>query len=712
MAIIGKIRSYSKLVVIIVGVALAAFVLGDFIKKGPKRGQVDFAKVAGEKINYQDFEARVEQYTDMMKKQAGKENFTASEIYTFRDDVWKKMVKDIIMQKEYDELGLTVSTEEISDLVFGKNPHQQILQNFTDPQTGQFNPQNVVDFKNMIDQGKATPEQQNSWNELLISIKEDRLNTKYNNLITHGYYLPQKLLKHEYEQRNRIAHFRFVAEKYNTISDSTLKVSEEDLKKYYEDHKHEYVIDEATRDLIFVTFDVLPSNEDVEKVHKDILKLKDEMTTTEDIAAFVNGNTDAEGKYDSTYHKAGTLPMFLDTMVYKKEKGTIFGPILDNQSYYIAKLLDKQMRPDSMKASHILIAYLNDYTQGSNITRTKDQAKKTADSLLEVIKKDDKKFAAMAGQFSDAQSKKKGGDLDWFEDGKMPGAINEACVKGKVGDKLVVETPEGFHVLYITDKKKPVQKVQVAVVQRMIEPSQQTRNTVYAKVTAFRGNVNTIEAFEKSAKNSGYNIRTAENIKEMDNKIAGLESPREIVRWAYDEKTEKGNVSKIFDVEQTKYVVAALKDIKEKGTLPFEQMKTYIEPLAKREKKAEILIKKIKAAQTPGISIDQLASKLNTKIDTLDFITYSSYSVPGFGPEPVVIGTLFTLKKGVLSEPIKGANGVFALYIDDFVEAPPAKDYNSLRSQIMGYFVQRTNYDLYNVLERAANVTDNRGKFY
>jgi len=711
MAIIGKIRSYSKLLIIVVGVALAAFILGDFIKKGPRRGQIDFAEIAGEKIAYTDFEQKVDEYTEQMKRQSGKENFTATETYGFRDEIWKKLVKDIIMQKEYEALGITVSSDELSDLVFGKNPHQLILQNFTDPQTGQFNPVAVSDFKNAVDQGKATEEQKASWNELLKQIKDERINTKYNNLVTHGYYLPQRLLKHEYEKRNKVVHFRFMVEKYNTISDSAVKVTDDDLKKYYETHKNEFFLDDATRDFVYVSFDVLPSKEDQDKVLKDILKLKDEMTSTEDIAGFVNGNTDSETKYDSLYYAKGVLPVFLDTIVFKAPKNTVFGPILENQSYYIAKIQDKQMRPDSMKASHILIAYQNEFTQGSNITRTKEQARKTADSLLAIVKKDDKKFPELAASFSDAQSKKKGGDLDWFQDGRMPAAINDACIKGKVNDKLIVETPEGFHVLYITDKKKPVEKVQVAILQRMIEPSQQTRNAVYTKANTFRGTVNTFDAFEKECKTKGLTSRPVENIKEMDNKIPGLESPREIIRWAFDEKTEKGNVSKIFDIEN-KYIIVALKEIRQKGIVPFEQVKTYIEPLAKRDKKAEMLTKKIKDAKTAGISFEQLASKLSLQVDTIDFVTFATYSIPSCGPEPEVIGTLFTMKKGSFSEPIKGKAGIYEVFIDNFVDAPPVKDYSGVKTQIMGYFVQPTNYDLFNVLQRNAKIIDNRGKFY
>ena len=200
-------------------------------------------------------------------------------------------------------------------------------------------------------------------------------------------------------------------------------------------------------------------------------------------------------------------------------------------------------------------------------------------------------------------------------------------------------------------------------------------------------------------------------MKEMDPTIPGLQSPRDLIRWAYDETTKKGNVSKVFEYEN-QFVIATLKEIREKGIAELEQVKKDVEVFAKREKKVDMLSKKITAAKTAGITIEQLGEKLKTPSDTLDFITFSAYSLPGFGPEPEVVGTLFTLKPNTMSEPIKGKSGVFCIIIDKFVEAPATKDYSSTLKQTMGYFGQRVNYDLFNALQKNAKIVDNRGKFY
>ena len=293
----------------------------------------------------------------------------------------------------------------------------------------------------------------------------------------------------------------------------------------------------------------------------------------------------------------------------------------------------------------------------------------------------------------------------------MIGPFNDACIKNKEGDILVVETPFGYHVLKVTGKKTPVKKAQVAIIERKAEPSNETFQAVYAQASAFAGENTTVEQFNKSVIDKKLNKRLAESITPMSNNIAGLESPREIVRWIYDENTKKNDISKVFDM-QGKYVIAYIKEIREKGTPTLEQVKTEIEPLVKREKKADQIIKKINGLKSAGISIDQLAAKDKEKLDTLDFISFSSYSLPGYGPEPKVIGSLFTMKKGELSEPIQGNSAIFVLYVDNFTEPPANADYAASRNQMMMNYKSRVSYDVYNTLEKNTKIVDDRLLFY
>lgn len=713
MAIIGNIRKRSGIIVIIIGVALAAFVLGDFVKKSPKTSN-NVGEVAGEKITYHDFETEVDAQVEMIKQQSGSENLTNDQMFQIRNEVWKKLERDIILGAEYDKLGVTVSTEELWDLVQGKEPHQYILQNFADPQTGQFNASQVRLFlQNLEEYETKKPGTKAQWENLEKSIKSDRIYTKYLNLIKGGLYVPTAIAKKDYEQRNKKVVFRFFGDKYSNITDNSVTITADDIQKYYDAHKHEYE-QEASRDIDYVVYDVIPSDTDIAKVNSDVAGIMKEIGTVadEDMPNFVNKNSD--DAYDTLYYKKGGLAANLDSVVFSKKKGDVIGPLYDEATYTytIAKIMNFQLRPDSMKASHILVAYTGSLKAAETVTRTKENAEKMADSLLAVAKKDPKNFGEVAKSFNDdAVSKEKSGDLDWFADGSMVGPFNEACVIGKEGDIVKVETDFGYHIVKITGKKKIENKVKLASIIIKIEASNETFQNYYTKASSFAGENKTIEQFNKSVIDKKLNKRSAEYITEMSNTITGLESPREIVRWAYDEATKKGDISKVFDL-QGMYVVAALKEIREKGIPTLEQVKTDIEPLVKREKKAETIIKKINAAKSAGITIDALAEKVSATVDTLDFITFSSYSLPGFGPEPNMIGTLFTLKKGQLSEPIKGNSAVFVVYVDSFTEAPETKDYTASRTQLLSTFKQRVTYDVYSALEKNAEVKDNRSLFY
>ena len=713
MAVIGTIRKKGGLITIVVGLALAAFVLGDFWKKGNKGSKNNnIGEICGEKITYLDFEKKVEEQSELMKQQTGNENLTAAQVFQVREETWKNLVRDIVLAQEYDELGVAVSSDELWDLVQGKEPHQYILQNFTDPQTGQFNAAQVRSFLENLEQyEQQKPGTKAQWENLEQSIKSDRLYNKYLNLIKGGLYMPKALAQKDYEQKNKKAVLYFFVDRYSDIPDTKVTLTDEDFQKYYDAHKQEYD-QEPSRDIVYVSFDVDPSVTDLKKADEDVKQIRADIEKQEniDIPTFVNRYSDE--KYDSLFYKKGALPMLLDTVVFKAEKGDILGPYYYEFTYTIAKVMDFQIRPDSMRASHILFSYKGALKAAETLTRTKDRAKIIADSVLAVIKKNPKQFDTLAKTISDdPAAKEKAGDLNWFADGTMVGPFNEACIKGKEGDLKVIETDFGYHVIKITGKKNPENKVQVAVITRKVEPSNETFQTIYSEASAFAGENTTLEQFDKSVISKKLNKKIAEYLTPMTDAIAGLDSPREIIRWSFEEDSKKGDVSKVFDL-QGKYVVACIKELREKGVPTLEQIKTQIEPLVKREKKAETIIKKINALKTAGISLEQLALKDKATIDTLDMITFSTYSVPGYGPEPEVIGTLFTMKTGVISEPIKGKAGVFVLQIYKFIEPEATKDYTANKNQVVMNFKSRVGYDLYNSLEKNADIKDNRILFY
>jgi peptidyl-prolyl cis-trans isomerase D len=705
MAIIGKIRKHSGLAVIIVGVAIAAFVIGDFGKKRV-RGTDDIGVVNGENIPYVEFNVKVEKNLEAQKESAGKEKITDQETYQVRQSTWTSTVKEVLMGNEYKELGLTVSPEELFDQVQGKQPHRYILQYFKDPATGQYNSAMVLNYLKNLD--KMEPKARNQWLTFEKAIKDDRQETKYNNLVIKGYYTPRAFLKKEYINQAKTLRVFSVSADLASIPDNTVKLTDEDFQKFYDKNKVYFFMDEPYRDLDYVVFEVKPSDIDRKKTAADVAQLFKDFQTSSDVVNFTNANSDS--KLDTVFTKKGKFPPQLDTLFFYSKPGTVFPPFEFNNSWYMAKLLEMQERPDSMKGSQILLAFAG--AGNEKITRTKEEAKAKIDSLLSVLKKNPKLFAEAAKKYSDYPSAKDdGGDLKWFPDGNANfDPFFKAGLELKPNEMKVVETRIGYSIFMLTEKSKPVTKVKAAVLTRAIEPSNQTFQDTYMKASTFAGQNKTPEAFEKAAVDKGLQKRSAPNVREMDSYVSGLSSAREMVRWAFAESTKIGEVSPVFDLSG-KYGIAVLKGITKKGLQSLEAVKARVEPSVKNMKKIDMVGEKLKQAMANTKDIASLAAKLNTKIDT-SMITLSGFGRSNLGREMEIVGQLFSTKKGELQGPLIGNYGAYVVYISDVIEAPAKEDFTSEKLQSEQNFNQRAAGGIYSALEKSAKIDDNRLRFY
>ncbi|MCF8230216.1 MAG: SurA N-terminal domain-containing protein [Bacteroidales bacterium] len=703
MAVIGNIRKHSGLIVIVVGIALAAFVLGDFVKSGPSRSNV-MGEVNGEEITYQEFSRELEENIQIEKQNKQKESLTAKEEYGIRHRTWDQMLYEIIMGEEFDKLGLDVSAEELFELVQGQNPHQFILQSFTDPNTGQFNRQRVLQYLQNLNQ--MGPEAMNRWINFEQAIKKDQIQEKYNALVSKGYYIPEAFKEKLYKQQETEAIIRLIGKRFFDVSDSLVSFTEQEVKEYYEENKYKYEQD-ASVDFDYVVFEVLPSETDHQNVKQEVAELYEELKVTDNVPMFVNAVSDK--RYDSTWYKEGELPVMMDSIMMNAEIGTTVEPYMQDGAYQMGRLMDIEYRPDSMAASHILIAYQGAFRAPQEITRSRDEAQRLADSLFNVIQSNPAKLEQIAPEVSDDPSvKQNDGNLGMFADQTMVSAFNEAVVDGRVGEVKLVETPFGFHVIHILDKQEPVKKVRVAIVERTIDPSNKTVQKIYTEASAFAGENTDIADFEEAAAEEGMTIRSAPSIAKMTNNVPGVEHPRPIIRWAFDEKVNVGEVSPVFDMND-RYIVAVLKERRKEGVKSLEDVRDMIEGFLIREKKGEYL--KEQMEQLEG-NIYQMANDLGVEVDTLT-VAFGSANLSGYGREAGVIGKIFTLEPGILSDPIVGNSGVYRVVLDEVLEAPGTENYDPYIRQVLVNFIRRIdNNSVYRALEEEANITDNRITYY
>ena len=725
MAIIGKIRNYSWLLLAFIGLALLAFILGDFVRKGQSHGpKNDLAVIAGETVTFNDFNNDFEAQSELIKEQNRLNNLDKNQADKLKSDLWIKLVQKIIVHKEAKELGLIVkgkesndqliSPEELSDIFAGKEPNQYVVNFLTQGHPEKFDAKLVSDFTNNLD--KQEPVVRNIWLNLEKELKEERLTSKYFTLISKGLYVTSSEAKKTLEASTKTAKYRFTALKYNTISDSTLKVSDDEVKKYYEKHKFEYEQEDG-RTVEYVAFEVKPSKEDLKKSEEDIMKMKEEFAKDKDPEAYVNSVNTADNRFSQSFVKKGTLDKEIDSLFFTATEGTIYGPYMVDETYKVAKLIARQARPDSLKARHILIGFSGS-KRDTKATLSKEKAKAKADSIMAAVKKDTAKFSELALKFSnDPSVKENKGSMGWFNEGAMVKSFNDACVNGKKGDVVVIESEFGFHIINVLDKTTPINKVQVAIVVLPVNISQTTYNTIENQANTFAAEANTAAIFEKKIVEKGLNKRICQDVKEADperkNSVPGLEDPTMLVRWAYG--AEKDAVSETFNVGR-KYVVAHLKEIRKKGFAPLEQIKTDMELGAKRVKKGEMLTAKINDQLKNAKTINELAEKLKTKLDTVEAQSFMSINMPMLGPEPSVVGTVFGLKAGQMSKPIIGKSGVVVVTVDEFKENTSPVDVKMAQNQLTSMLRQRAssiNSDAYkSALFKKANIIDNRGKFY
>ena len=705
MAVINKIRSYSGLLIGVIGFALAAFVLGDFMGYGPgSRQQFDVAKIDKTTISYQEFDRRVNEQMDNWRNETGQSNISPADAYQMRQQVWNTMLREILLGKEFEQLGLDVPREELYDQIHGTQPHPLIVRSFTDPQTGNFDPQSVVNFLRNFNQLDPSVRQQ--WSNLEQFIKRDRLENKYHTLIRKGYHVPTVLAKKDFADRNASVDFRFMYKPYAEVADSLVSVSDRDLRRVYDENKERFR-QEASRSLAYVSFPVFATETDRSALIAELEELRDEFETTEDIAPFINSVSDS--RFDPRYYASGELSPEIDPLFFEAEIGTVHGPYLEGNAFVLAKLVDAQFRPDSMRASHILISYTGSMSANQEVMRSPDRARELADSILTVVRRSPARFAELAAELSDDPSAQfNQGDLEWFNDGDMVAPFNEAVIEANVGTFTTAESDFGFHVIHVTGKSPATKKIQVARLTRDIEPSSRTYQSVYAEASAFAAALREKKNFNEVAEAEEVQVRVAENIREMDFSIPGIDNPRGIIQWAFLDDTKVGTHSRIFELDNN-FVVATVTQIREEGIPPLDQVRSEVMAIAMREKKFEKIARQIREANG---SLDAIAQAFDKDIIEASDIRFTTLSLPVAGSEPRVVGTAFTLEQGSLSAPIKGNNGVFVVEMTRKEEAIIPEDLTASKRTLQSSVANRVPNEVFQAIREEARIEDNRNLFY
>jgi peptidyl-prolyl cis-trans isomerase D len=712
MQIIQTIRDKGAAVVIaVIAISLIGFLLMD-AKPGSSRSffgssSNNIGNVNSENIDKTEFEKKVKYADDMGKQQAQQSGRPAPELAQVREQVWNQMVAEKVFYAEAKKLGIDFTSKELSALLTSNDQANPFMreQGMIDPATGKLDPSKVQQAITNIKKFKGEQAEMMDL-QLVEPQKLTSISSKYFSLLNASAYYPAWMQEKNTKETKSFANISYVAVPYNVISDSTIKVSDEEIDGYVAKHKSQFK-QEAGRMISYVAFSQLPNGDDSVKAKGLVSNLKAGFATETNVQSFIAKNGSVVD-YDSNYLPKSKIRSSMVDSIAKVGNGNVYGPYVDGGNYVLAKMMGSKSLPDSVKARHILIPTVD--PQSGQPIAIDSVAKKQADSIFNAIK-GGANFAALAAQFSSDGSKDKGGDLGMFGYGSMVPEFNDFCFNKPVGAKDVVRTQFGYHIIEIMSQKGSSPAYKIAFMAKEILPSDVTINTANNNATKLSAQKGGKDLDAYVAKNGLQKVSWPSIIKENDFSVGQLQDARQLVRWVFEAKT--GDVSEPFTIGE-QFVVATVDKVLSEGTQDAKAARQMVEGVVRNKKKATTIITKLGAAPT----LETAAAAYSKQVETAgadSSITFGSQIIPNVGPEPKVIGASFNAAyQTKASAPIEGNNGVYVIKVNSIgtkaADTPEAiaqqqkQQTDALRNQAAAGWFEG--------LKNQATIKDSRSKIY
>ncbi len=722
MAIIGKIRQRSWILVGFIALALFIFILEAALDRNSLfsgGGDSTVGEVDGAEIPGKEYSDNIAEYEEGLKMINPSMQITDEVRTQIQDEVWSSILAKRLLEGAIQSLGLSVSTSEMGELMWGDMPHplaqrflmnvRQVKPDIIDQQTGQINQGKIREFISNIDQ----IDQQNKTNfrQMLSAIEkliqDDQVKQKYASLVSQSFYMPTFMAK-EVVNSGRAAKVGVVSVPYTSLPDDKYKVTDAQINEYIKNHAALFE-QEAARVVDVVAFDVVPSADDTAEVLQKINTLRnDYLASLPNDSAFIarNSQQGAQLAYYSKEELAQTVRN-ADTL-FSLPVGTLTNVYTEGNYYLFTKIIDRKIAPDTVRAAHILLSL------GQGTEADKKAANTLADSLIRVINSNQKTFGQVAVENSlDEGSKNKGGDLGYFSRGQMVPEFNDQVFyKGMAPGQIAkVETGYGLHVILMIDAKAPKAVTKFADFVVELVPGNETEKLAYDQAVDFQQKNQTAADFDKSAKSQRLikNVVLSKNMSQ----VPQLGSARKLVQWAFQQ--EKAGVVDFFDTENT-YLVAKLSKIVEKGLPKADDVREEVTALVRNELKAKDLIEQLNKAGAGTTDLAAIAAKVKdaTVADTV-LIRFSSAFVQGVGNEPKLVGASFGVPVGKTSKAMAGERVVFMVQPKSVEENVPEMegDIELYKKQMQQMFISRLNFQsIFESISKKAKVEDTRYKFY
>ncbi len=711
MSIIQQIREkYAAVSIAVIALSLVGFILTDYFSSRNNMGgsqPTTIGEVNGKSISINEFDSKLTEMENGYRQQGMDVNDDMRQ--QIIEMLWGNEVEQTVMNAEYEKLGLTFTSADLNEALYGDNPPPVLSQQFKNEQTGAYDAAAARQFINSMRKKKATdPQRQYVERNIIDYLIQNGLRAKYNALLAGSTYYPKWLSDKDITDQSSIASISYVAIPYASISDSTIKVSDDEINTYVKKHKNEFKQEES-RVISYILFDAAPSTLDTIQAMSDVLKQREPFSSSTDVAQFLLANN-SKTQFEEAYKMKASLPVVYADSIRSLPIGAVYGPYLDGGSYVLAKMIAKRDLPDSVKCRHILVGTTDQQT-GQPIM-SDSVALKLIDSIKNAVN-GGANWGEMVQKYNPLSdgSRQNNGEMTFAANQiQAPNFAKEfgqfILLDGKPGDKKVVKTSFGYHYIEILEQKKFEPAYKIAYFSKAVEASDETTSSASTAAAQFAAESRNAKQFEATARTKKLSPRIAE-VKPNDYSIVGIGGSRSLIKWIFENKV--GKVSEPTSVAD-KFIVALIAEEKEEGLPDAKTARPQVEGIIRNQKKAKEIISKIGNNR----DLNAIATSFKTNVLRADSVEFLAPFIAGIGNEPKLAGAAFNpAVKGKVGDPVAGNTAVFVIKTESVgLTAATIMDYNQRRMQMESGVKQSVGNNSVQALRKAAKVKDRRIKFY
>jgi peptidyl-prolyl cis-trans isomerase D len=711
MSIIQTIREKGAVIVIaVIAISLIGFILMDSSASSGKifggGNTTVIGKVNGEKIDYEDFNQKVKE-TEQQYPNSG--NAQRNQIM---QGVWDQMVAERVVDRQFKNLGIVFTPEEMSAIMFSEDAPQQLKQAFTDRETGRYDIEQAKQWWAQTKKNKNAEQRNAIISQVIDPMRLNSLYTKYTSMIAASIYQPKWLAKEQQEEQTQFANISYVAVSYSSISDSAVKVSNEEIKTYLNNNKLKFQ-QEPGRMISYVSFSAAASAADSARIRQVLVDLKPEFAADSNAKFFLGRNSSAIPFFDGYTQKSKIQVPNTDSILALPE-GHVYGPYEDGNNFVLAKKIDTKTLPDSIKCRHILIGTIDPQTQQPTIPDS--TAHRIADSIQTAIANgasfDSLNIKYSTDQAAKAQNGVMTFDLQTIQSDGFAKEFGQFLLNENGLTKKVVHTQFGWHYIEILDKINPGPAYKIAYMAKEIAPSDETINAANTAAIKLSGSTKDVKSFNAYIAKNGLNKVDVPNVvKENDFQLGGLEDARAIIRWAFEAK--EGAVSEPFTVKDD-FVVAVLDKVVKEGVPDVDVARPMVESIIRNQKKAAQIKKKLNNPAT----LEAAAAATNTQVLSTgadSTLTFDAQIINGIGNEPKIAGASFNKAyQTKVSPAIAGNTGVFVIKVNSVSVKPPLppQQLQQQKTAQLNSLIQSALGQSFDALKKISNIKDMRSKFF